>query len=558
MRGDVPGLGTLELGSFTLAKVNEILQIAGEKRDIPFDGSFEGEIVVSGALLKPSTLLARANLSRLELFPRNDKNQFSPPVLKELTLTNTGPIVLEVDSKGLQVVQAQLTGKETNLQLSGNVATSARNAWNIVLRGGLNLGIFQNYVPGLRTTGAAVVNATVRGTLDKPLLGGRMEIKDATVFHRDLTNGIEKANGVVAFDRNRALLQNFTAQTGGGGLKLSGFLTFGGEDRITYRINGQLERVRIRYPEGASTTVNADLSLTGTSDQSLTAGVVTVLRSGFTPRTDIGSMLLDPSKPVQSPPTSPLLRGMQFDIRVVSTPNLILETSLTQGMQTVVDLNVRGSPAKPVILGTVSVNQGELNFFGTKYTITRGTVSFFNAVRIEPIVDLDMETTVRAITVNINVSGSIDKPNITYRSDPPLQPSDIVALLTVGRTPTNATIATPVNVAGSANGFFAGTDAMLGQAVSAGVSSRLQRFFGVSRVKIDPQLSGIDTTPQARLTIEQQISRDITLTYVTNLTGTLQQIVRLQWDLRRNWSVTGVRDEYGVVGGDILYRRRFK
>jgi translocation and assembly module TamB len=560
IRGDAVGLGTLELGTLTISKVRQILTAAGFKRPIPLDGAFRGEIVFSGALLKPKTLRARANLSDLTLTPQAGNDQISPTVLQELTLRNNGPIVLEADQKGLEVVQAQLTGKDTNIQLSGNIATSTRNAWNIVLKGALNLGIFQNFVPGLRTSGAAIVNATVRGTLDQPLLGGRMEIKDATVIQRDIPNSIEKANGLVAFDRNRALLQNFTAQSGGGELKLNGFVTFPtGDEQITYRINGQLERIRIRYPEGASTTVNANLSLTGTADQSLLSGVVTVLRSGFTPRTDIGSLLLEPSKPVQSPISSAFLRGMQFDVRMVSAPNLVLETSLTRGLQTEVDLRVRGSPSKPTILGNVSVTQGELNFFGTTYHITRGTVSFFNAARIEPVLDLDLETSVRAITVSMNISGPIDKPNITYRSDPPLQPSDIIALLAVGRTPVSSTtVATPTNVGGTPNTFFAGTDTLLGQALSSSVSGRLQRFFGVSRVKIDPQLTGVESTPQARLTIEQQISRDITLTYVTNLTGTLQQLVQLQWDMRRNWSLIVVRDENGIAGADILYRRRIK
>src|SRR5262249_23604849 len=150
--------------------------------------------------------------------------------------------------------------------------------------------------------------------------------------------------------------------------------------------------------------------------------------------------------------------------------------------------------------------------------------------------DLDMETTVRAITVNMNISGTLDKPNITYRSDPPLSSSDIVALLAVGRTPTDSAsaIVPQSNAGGRQSGVYAGTDTLIGQALSAGVSGRLQRFFGVSRVKIDPQLTTLDTTPQARLTIEQQISRDITLTYVTNLTGALQQLVRLQWDFKKN------------------------
>ncbi|MBX5496989.1 MAG: hypothetical protein IRZ15_16760, partial [Bryobacteraceae bacterium] len=86
----------------------------------------------------------------------------------------------------------------------------------------------------------------------------------------------------------------------------------------------------------------------------------------------------------------------------------------------------------------------------------------------------------------------------------------------------------------------------------------LERFFGVSRLKIDPQLNGIDNIPQARLTLEQQISKDITLTYVTNLTRSQQQLVRLEWNMSQFWSVIAVRDENGLFGIDFQFRKHFK
>ena len=49
------------------------------------------------------------------------------------------------------------------------------------------------------------------------------------------------------------------------------------------------------------------------------------------------------------------------------------------------------------------------------------------------------------------------------------------------------------------------------------MAGRLQRYFGVSRIKIDPNLTGLGNNPEAQITMEQQISRDITFTYVTSL-----------------------------------------
>jgi translocation and assembly module TamB len=93
---------------------------------------------------------------------------------------------------------------------------------------------------------------------------------------------------------------------------------------------------------------------------------------------------------------------------------------------------------------------------------------------------------------------------------------------------------------------------------AAPTSGRLQRFFGVSRLKIDPQLIGIDNTPQARLSVEQQLSRNVSLSYVTSLSRAQQQIVRVQWDLTRQWSAIATRDENGVLSIDFVFRRSFR
>jgi translocation and assembly module TamB len=147
---------------------------------------------------------------------------------------------------------------------------------------------------------------------------------------------------------------------------------------------------------------------------------------------------------------------------------------------------------------------------------------------------------------------------MSYRSDPPLQSQEIIALLAVGRAPGADPTQAAAQSVSTQGGLPAATDSLIGQAISTPISGRLQRFFGVSRLKIDPHLTGTEITPQARLTVEQQISRDITLTYVTNLSEANEQLVRLEWDVNRQWSVVAVRDENGVFGVDFLYKKRFR
>jgi translocation and assembly module TamB len=254
------------------------------------------------------------------------------------------------------------------------------------------------------------------------------------------------------------------------------------------------------------------------------------------------------------------LRNLQFDVRLRTAANATFQTSYTRDLQLEADLRLRGSPAKPVVLGSIKANQGEVQFFGNRYTISRGEILFFNTAAIQPSVNLDLETRIRGVTVYLNVNGPLSRLDVNYRSEPPLQASEILALLTVGRTPTGSTSAVPTTLGTASSTALAQTtsNSLLGGALSASVSSRVERFFGASRIKIDPNVTGVENLPQARLTIEQSLSRDVTMTFSSNLSRSSQQVVRLEWDVSKEWSMIAVRDENGSFGVDFLFRKRFR
>jgi translocation and assembly module TamB len=235
-----------------------------------------------------------------------------------------------------------------------------------------------------------------------------------------------------------------------------------------------------------------------------------------------------------------------------------VESALAQDIQVEANLRLRGTAFNPVLLGRVAITQGEATFFGTKYSINQGTIDFLNPVRLEPILNVDLETRVRGIDVILTLSGPINKLRITHRADPPMQFSEVVQLLATGRAPTSDPSLSALQASRSANVSQLGASAILGQAIATPVSNRLQRFFGVSRLKIDPNLTGIDNRPQARVTLEQQVTKNITFTYITDVQRSNQQIVRMEWSLNRNYSLLVVREENGVVGVDVLYRKGFR
>lgn len=556
LTGDYPTQGSASLGRITAETLQDLASSFNPTLRLPFSGYISASATFSGPLRKPEAM--QADLTIPEVVARPNADGLSPEVAAKFELHNNGPIRIQYSNQVVTLQQLQVvdSAKSTELTGSGSIGLAKGAQNNLKLDGTLSLQQLRVFEPNLTASGTAAINVAVRGTLDQPSVQGQLKFDQAGFALDNVPNALENARGVITFDRNRANIETLRANTGGGEVQVSGFVGFG-EPRLIYRLQAAATQVRIRQ-RGFSFTGNANAVLSGSSESSLLSGTVTVSRAGLAAEVDFASMmaLLRQNTAVPGMEQSQLLRNMNLDIQVQSSPNLLFNTSLTNDVQTEIAMRLKGTAASPAVLGTVRLNSGEINFFGTRYTIERGTISFFNPVKIEPVLDLELTTVARGITVSINFSGPASRPNFTYRSDPPLQTDQILTLLLVGRDPNrNPALAarSPANQGGE-DLFKAGAETLLGQAVTAPLSNRLNRLFGVTRFKIDPQLTGLNNIPQAVLTVEQQLSRDVTLTYVTNLTRTNQQLFRLQWDLSKRWSVIASRDENGVFAMDFQYR----
>jgi len=549
------GLGQIEVKALTLGGLHDIGVLGDPLQPLPVEGSLDARIGISpGASL--AKWQAAAIITRMEVAPVS-----SDPGAPKRAFKNAGPIVASANENGVHITEARITGEGMNLSATGTVGFRSESSWDLKVVGDVALPVLAKIAyADLEADGTSNVDAIIRGSLSKPQVSGRFELKNAAFNLKGVPNGIENASGIIQFDRinesTRATLRGLRAQTGGGDITMGGFIVLSGPTPV-FQLEASANQVRIRYPENISTTLDASLSLTGSQKGSLLNGSATVTKMGISSKTDLGALLANGGIKTSGSPVSSneFLRNMRLDIKVDTSATAELQTSLTRDLQPEANLQLVGTAARPGLRGRVSASQGEINFLGNKYTINQGDIDFFNASRIEPILNLDVETKVRGITVNINFVGSLDKLNVNYRSDPPLQSSEIIALLTVGRDPGSYTAAT---TASQGQGLFQAGNSLIGQVVSTPISSGLKKLIGVSKLKIDPELTGVTSTPQARMTVEQQISRDFTITWVTALNTTQQTIVRAEFDFNKDFSLIAVRDENGVYGVDFQYRKRFR
>ena len=563
LANDYPTDAQLTFKKVTWAGLAPLLGYStGEGRG--FHAALDGEVSVNGPLLNsqqvfdPRQMRGSVQVTSFEM-------SGAPSVFRkanQIVLRNQGPIAATLDHETLKIQSARLTGSgtaaaQTDFQATGTVPLNGQ-AMDIVLNGHVNLAILQQFDQSITSSGNIVMTAGVRGSLAKPRLTGQVELQNASFDDTDGPTGFWNAKGVIALNGDSAVIRNLTAEAGGGQISVTGSATL--NNTLRFGLQAKASRVRVLVEQGLGVVASANVALSGTTDNSLISGTVTVEQVNYAAKTDLGSILSLAAPPVQSPSTpSPLFANMRLDVRVRSSSALGLQSSLAQNVQLTADLRVRGTMAYPGVLGRVLITEGKLVFFGSTYTVNNGTIAFYNPVRIEPVLDLSLETQTQGVDVVLKVTGPIDNMKLSYTSDPPLQFQEIVSLLATGSTPTSD----PTLLANSPqlqpqNFQQMGESAIVGRALADPVTNQLQRVFGVTQLKINPAFTSGSQLPETQLSLQQQISNNVTFTYVTGLNTANAETIQVLWTFTPQWSAEALRDYNGIFSVTLIYKRQLR
>jgi translocation and assembly module TamB len=534
LRGDFPGSIKINVAALDL---NPLLSNFAANR-YPLHTSINGIVAVSGSFKQPRTLSALAELPQLTA------------TMETVSLHNAGPVRLAVREQIVNIEQFHIVGTDTDLTATGTLDLAGAQSMRIRANGHLNLKLLQSFDPSIVSYGFAdfVVNGS--GTIQRPDLSGQINVRNAGIAIVDAPNGLSEMNGTLIFEQDRVRVQKLTATTGGGTLDLGGFITY--KSGLYFDLSARGRDVRLRYPEGTSSQGDADLRYVGNNKNALLSGDVLITRFGMSPRFDVALWLTKAKQPPAPPNPDSVIDNIRLDIHVTSTPELRVETSLAK-LAGDIDLHVKGTVARPSILGRVNIAEGDIFFNNTKYHLERGDVLFANPVKLEPVFNMEASTHVREYDITLGFHGTPDKLSTNYRSDPPLPSADILQLLAFGQTPDESQrLTTPQ----SSETITSASNAILGSALNAVVGNRVQKLFGISKVKIDPTANAAENPNAQLLTIEQQISNRVTITYRTNVTQAGQQVISVEYNINPNVSLLAVRDQYGVFGLDVRIRQR--
>jgi translocation and assembly module TamB len=141
---------------------------------------------------------------------------------------------------------------------------------------------------------------------------GERGVPQCELAIQGVANGLSNLNGTLAFNEDRLDVQSMTAMTGGGQLKIGGYLAY--QKGLFANLTATGDVVRVRY-NGLSATANASFRLQGQPQSMLLSGNVLVTRFGV--GADVDFAALSAAGGVQAPPDpNSALNKIRLDVHV--------------------------------------------------------------------------------------------------------------------------------------------------------------------------------------------------------------------------------------------------
>ncbi len=467
--------------------------------------------------------------------------------------TNDGSILIEAMSSRINFRSLKLKGDGTSLSVTGSYSVNENS--QLDLQGQASLKLLNTLSNSIFADGTASMGVQIySSTTGKVRLKGIAEVRNVSLRYVNLPIALQQGSGRVVFNTDRMVLENFNARVGGGAVRLSGGLLLDKEN-IGFRLGINATDVKVNYPQSSRSTFSGNLVLQGTQKLQVLSGSINVSQFEYRENTDLATVLgAGTGATFVSDPTreSPL----KLDISINAQDTLVVNNNLAELIGSA-SLKLTGPVNNPIVSGEASVTRGTLFLRNERYQITRG-LFFFPGKRSRQVqFDVESDTEIRGYRVILNLSGSLERLDVTLRSEPALSQVDIVNLLTTGQPPTSTG---QIQAAGSlASGQVAANTAagILFGTLSSQVEQRTDKLFGLNRFQIDPLLTGRGSNPTARITIGRRVTRDLSVTYSTDLSTGREQIFLLEYRIRRNISLIGIRNEDGSYGFEFRLRRQF-
>ncbi len=390
--------------------------------------------------------------------------------------------------------------------------------------------------------GSFKADLAMSGSLSEPRLTGeaRLSITQCQVPRLGLT--IREAELIAKSDQPGHLIVSGRAKSGDGWLRSEGWFNVTDKGRWHSELSIKGEQLEVSYIPEARVTLSPQLLLRAASQQLSLSGEVTIDEARLEPR-DLAMARRPSSDVIVINPeldTEPASKWhIQSDVRFIAADTIRLKGF---GFEGYLGGNVRliDDSEKPIRA------QGELHLvagasyraFGQDLKAEHGRLYFADSPIDNPKLDINAVRKVGDVVAGVKVEGTAQQPILTLFSRPPMDQTDILSYLTLGRPFSRAGVNdgnTMMQAANSAG--LAGGDYLIGK-----IGSR----FNLEEARIESRTAG----GEPWLVLGRYLSPRLYVRYGVGIMETGNSLI-MRYQLSDQWTLQG--EGGSATGADLLY-----
>lgn len=465
-------------------------------------------------------------------------------------LRPVAPIQIRIEGDALELDAVELRGDGTRLTLSGHGTLGDPPRFDLAAKGDVDLRLLSGWDPQLQANGSALLDLSVSGAPAELVWRGDVRIEGARVRHPEWPAALDDLRATARLSPVMWELVELEAGVGGGAVSATGSARVEGHAIREYRLEVSGKGVRMTYPEGFRSQLDADLVLAREMDRPGTlSGRLDIEQGVWDTDFEIERQVLRRVRDFESP--TELEAGgfddLVLDLEARADNGLWLRNDFAD-IEARADLRVRGTLRHPAPSGRIEALEGGTAIFRrVEYQVTRGSISYLGTR--DPALDFEGETTVDEYDIYLTISGPLSAPVFELRSSPALPKSDIVTLLLTGRKRDEL-------AQGGGGLSDAEAAAYLTRRLSDSVLPELQSSLGLDELRLDPVLLADQADPAARITVGKALSERATATYSRELGTDSGDIYQFRYRLSDHWAAQGTRDDDGSLAAEMRFRTR--
>jgi outer membrane protein assembly complex protein YaeT len=528
-------------------------------RVLPEEVDSDIDIVLKGQT--PDVTSLEALTGSLDLTPRG-------LAYGKFPLQSEAPIHAGIANGIGSIAPFLITGPQTRLEGRGSVDLRNNFALKVGIDGSTDAELVSLFTGAVRADGDLALRVSIAGTPQSPLVTGHLELaRGAARFASDDpgVSGVSASNLDLRldFEGNRMNLSRIGGQVNGGALSGSGGFVYAGGQIRNANLTLAIRDIYLDAPAGLRTRSNAELRLLSPEgERGITvAGTVRIQEGSYTDDINLDEKVVEFFRAGRGgvellEEHSPFLEHLRFAVDIETEEPLILENNIGE-MQLNADLRLGGTYYRPAVTGRITAEEGgTIRLQSRNFDVERAGITFTSQTRIEPALDIVARTRVKGkyddYDIELNLSGGgARKLETRLTSEPVLPEPDVVALLTTGKT--------LEELRGGDVSVVARDQALtlLAGAASDRISSGIERVTGLSTVRIEPNLISTESTPGARLTVGQNLTRELELIYSMNLAQSNDQIWIADYAFTRRFNTRAIKQADNSYRGEFRHDLRF-